>query len=174
MKRGLLLTREQAERAVVDYRTSQEVQPAMLEELRKRVAAFSERGSVKVIFVDPYLKSHELVDARVSLDSESGEGETILTINKAWVEETLNTRSKAGKKVDEESEEPFPDSVEGVADFVEQRRSVPVRCAVCGKKSTSDEALERCSVCRAVCYCSKEHQKSDWKEHKKVCKKATD
>ena len=39
-------------------------------------------------------------------------------------------------------------------------------CAVCGMT----EELKKCSRCRRVCYCSKEHQKSHWKIHKTVCK----
>eukprot|EP00938_MAST-03A_sp_MAST-3A-sp1_P005039 g5039.t1 len=31
----------------------------------------------------------------------------------------------------------------------------------------------KCSACKSVYYCSRECQKSDWKRHKKVCKKAT-
>ena len=32
-------------------------------------------------------------------------------------------------------------------------------------------SLQRCSRCTMVCYCSVEHQKADWKRHKKECKK---
>lgn len=38
------------------------------------------------------------------------------------------------------------------------------RC-YCGK-----EALQRCSGCQAVFYCSREHQKSDWKQHRLNCR----
>jgi hypothetical protein len=31
------------------------------------------------------------------------------------------------------------------------------------------QGMFRCSKCRAKHYCSAEHQRSDWKEHKKVC-----
>ncbi|KZC09337.1 PREDICTED: protein msta, isoform A-like [Dufourea novaeangliae] len=37
-------------------------------------------------------------------------------------------------------------------------------CAVCGKTATN-----RCSACETVYYCSKEHQKKDWKKHTEVC-----
>lgn len=37
-------------------------------------------------------------------------------------------------------------------------------CAVCGK-----QASQRCSLCKAVHYCGREHQKQDWKTHKSKC-----
>lgn len=39
-------------------------------------------------------------------------------------------------------------------------------CSVCG----SSEHLLRCARCRTVYYCSKEHQRKDWKRHKVLCK----
>ena len=39
-------------------------------------------------------------------------------------------------------------------------------CEVCKK---SDIKLLRCSKCRSVYYCTKEHQQTDWKTHKTVC-----
>lgn len=39
------------------------------------------------------------------------------------------------------------------------------KCAVCG-----DEGLKLCTGCYEIRYCSKEHQKLDWKEHKLQCK----
>ncbi|ESK90596.1 egl9-like protein 1 [Moniliophthora roreri MCA 2997] len=39
---------------------------------------------------------------------------------------------------------------------------------VCGKK---DNHLSRCSRCKIVAYCNAEHQKADWKQHKKRCVK---
>ncbi|KAA0707588.1 Egl nine -like protein 1 [Triplophysa tibetana] len=41
-------------------------------------------------------------------------------------------------------------------------------CELCGKM----ENLMKCGGCRSSFYCSKEHQKRDWKKHKQVCKKA--
>eukprot|EP01040_Poterioochromonas_malhamensis_P003006 gene3006-3193_t len=44
------------------------------------------------------------------------------------------------------------------------------RCNVCEKPFTLDgTALMQCSQCKNVYYCSKEHQKQDWKSHKKYC-----
>lgn len=40
-------------------------------------------------------------------------------------------------------------------------------CNVCGV----NENLLRCGQCKIVFYCSKEHQKQDWKKHKLFCKK---
>ncbi|KAL1006160.1 hypothetical protein UPYG_G00068670 [Umbra pygmaea] len=41
-------------------------------------------------------------------------------------------------------------------------------CELCGKM----ENLLKCGRCRNSFYCSKEHQKADWKKHKQVCKEA--
>jgi hypothetical protein len=38
-------------------------------------------------------------------------------------------------------------------------------CKVCGKL----DGTMRCAKCKEVRYCSVEHQKEDWKKHKKVC-----
>ena len=39
------------------------------------------------------------------------------------------------------------------------------KCAKCG----TEENLSKCSQCKSVFYCSREHQKQDWKKHQKVC-----
>ncbi|XP_059838119.1 egl nine homolog 1 isoform X2 [Hypanus sabinus] len=41
-------------------------------------------------------------------------------------------------------------------------------CGLCGKM----EKLLLCGRCKRSFYCSKEHQKQDWKKHKQVCKEA--
>lgn len=38
-------------------------------------------------------------------------------------------------------------------------------CKVCGET----ENTKRCARCKVVVYCGKEHQKADWKVHKKIC-----
>ncbi|XP_038656449.1 egl nine homolog 1 isoform X1 [Scyliorhinus canicula] len=48
---------------------------------------------------------------------------------------------------------------------VEQDQS----CGLCGKM----EKLLLCGGCKRSFYCSKEHQKMDWKKHKQVCKEVT-
>jgi hypothetical protein len=40
-------------------------------------------------------------------------------------------------------------------------------CAVCYEVSPK---LQKCGGCRSVAYCCREHQLSDWKEHKTQCK----
>ncbi|XP_078398095.1 egl nine homolog 1 isoform X3 [Cetorhinus maximus] len=47
---------------------------------------------------------------------------------------------------------------------VEQDQS----CGLCGKM----EKLLLCGGCKRSFYCSKEHQKMDWKKHKQICKEA--
>ena len=37
-------------------------------------------------------------------------------------------------------------------------------CMVCGQKASMV-----CAACRSACYCSKQHQTSDWKDHKLNC-----
>ena len=52
---------------------------------------------------------------------------------------------------------------------------IPRRCEVegceCKVYKANGGSLQRCSRCTMVCYCSVEHQKADWKRHKKECKK---
>ena len=43
------------------------------------------------------------------------------------------------------------------------------KCAVCG-----DTATQRCSKCKSVWYCTRECQLSHWKEHKALCKIASE
>ncbi|KAM3865352.1 egl nine homolog 1b [Diretmus argenteus] len=43
-------------------------------------------------------------------------------------------------------------------------------CELCGKV----DGLLRCGRCRISFYCSKEHQKVDWKKHKQLCRKTKD
>lgn len=42
-----------------------------------------------------------------------------------------------------------------------------VICVVCNKT----DKLLRCSRCKVVFYCTKEHQRRDWKRHKEFCTK---
>lgn len=49
---------------------------------------------------------------------------------------------------------------------------VGTQCALpeCDIYSGCSERLPLCSSCKNVCYCSLEHQKEDWKRHRKFCK----
>lgn len=45
------------------------------------------------------------------------------------------------------------------------------QCTICEKGSSQGvKKVFACSRCKLVCYCSKECQKFDWKNHKKACK----
>lgn len=53
----------------------------------------------------------------------------------------------------------------------EQQRLHAMRpCVVCNSVGTKEKPILLCRECRNVQYCSRECQKADWKEHKKVCK----
>jgi len=45
-----------------------------------------------------------------------------------------------------------------------------VKCANCGVLEKSEKQFQKCSRCGFVFYCSKACQKSDWSNHKKICK----
>ena len=42
-------------------------------------------------------------------------------------------------------------------------------CQVCKRAGTKEQPLKKCSRCNCLFYCCKEHQKADWKDHKKLC-----
>lgn len=44
------------------------------------------------------------------------------------------------------------------------------RCQVCGRSAGESVELMRCAACKAVYYCSADHQKENWKAHKAACK----
>lgn len=55
--------------------------------------------------------------------------------------------------------------------FDPSRLAAPLRepeCALCHSKTA---ALQRCSACKRVSYCSKTCQKTHWKEHRPECQK---
>jgi hypothetical protein len=41
----------------------------------------------------------------------------------------------------------------------------------CALPSCSEAAKRKCAACGSLGYCSREHQRSDWKDHKKVCQR---
>ena len=68
----------------------------------------------------------------------------------------------------------------------EKREAARPRCRVCGKKGvrTKEEAaraentgltrLMRCAKCHTAYYCSREHQRDDWPNHRAECQKIRD
>lgn len=49
--------------------------------------------------------------------------------------------------------------------LLDEMRSEVKACKVCGKSV----GMKRCARCKAVAYCGTEHQRVDWKIHKKFC-----
>ncbi|XP_067208352.1 egl nine homolog 1 isoform X3 [Linepithema humile] len=58
---------------------------------------------------------------------------------------------------------PIVSHTQSLGDTVET--NVQVICAVCNKT----DKLLRCSHCKAVYYCTKDHQRRDWERHKEFC-----
>ena len=57
-----------------------------------------------------------------------------------------------------------------VTKVVKSSSSEPTECALPSCDiTTEDQELERCSRCRQVAYCSKEHLRLHWREHKPDC-----
>lgn len=48
---------------------------------------------------------------------------------------------------------------------VNQEQETKKICSFCKK-----EATQICSACKTVAYCSREHQKQHWKDHKPQCR----
>jgi hypothetical protein len=57
----------------------------------------------------------------------------------------------------------------GYCKFLQQRHLGEVLCTRCGESGAT--GMLRCSKCKSVRYCSRECQRSDWKQHKLRCKK---
>lgn len=66
----------------------------------------------------------------------------------------------------EEAEESEESSEDGpyVDEEARRQKSKQTRCAVCRQPAT-----KQCSRCKKVYYCSVEHQRENWKEHKSSC-----
>lgn len=43
-------------------------------------------------------------------------------------------------------------------------------CSYCGKIESNDESFKKCGNCELYRYCSKDCQRKDWPQHKKICK----
>jgi len=68
------------------------------------------------------------------------------------IQDTMALMSSQGGGVEEEGE------VESIMEVLP--------CKVCGKAVDTS----KCKQCMVVAYCGKEHQREDWKDHKKICK----
>ena len=57
-------------------------------------------------------------------------------------------------------------------ELIRQMRKMQCTSLVCGYSACGNRtSLTACSGCRVQRYCSREHQKGDWKYHKYICKK---
>lgn len=72
----------------------------------------------------------------------------------------IKERAKAGLRATDED----PSARQWKASRSGMARMVLV-CAVCDKR----EGAKVCQRCKVSAYCGKEHQKADWKAHKKIC-----
>jgi len=59
-------------------------------------------------------------------------------------------------------------------DIYKDHRGRIVECSFCRKDEPDDQEFGECTGCRLVLYCSKECQRSDWKQHKVECRKCDD
>ena len=61
-------------------------------------------------------------------------------------------------------------------DATPQQENVPVLCSIpestCAFPSCHQPGVNTCSQCKRIQYCSREHQKADWKLHKPMCTNA--
>ena len=71
------------------------------------------------------------------------------------------------EKMRENGEEPM--NVDNIASSVLRDFTAPKQ--LCNLPGCSIEALKRCGGCKAVWYCTADHQKKDWASHKSDCKK---
>merc|ERR1712098_753701 len=55
-------------------------------------------------------------------------------------------------------------------DFIWGKALALVKCAHCGTSEKSEKQFQKCSRCGFVFYCSQDCQKSDWQNHKQICK----
>ena len=60
------------------------------------------------------------------------------------------------------------DPVPGILTVYEQH--LPFACVICKRGKFTNSKLNRCTGCNIVRYCTKEHQRKHWKEHKVICK----
>ena len=87
-------------------------------------------------------------------------------------EEDIDNDEESGEEIDNGKEEvstvqnaPVTSNSTNVNDHTHSTLSVPSKCLVCGCLG-----LKRCGQCNKVHYCSREHQKWDWRAgHKLLC-----
>ncbi|KAG8238204.1 hypothetical protein J437_LFUL018087 [Ladona fulva] len=116
-------------------------------------------------------------------DSESGSlQQTMKTINTNTKNSISNTEfSHSNENIinpgnAQESQAKLAGEGEGLS-LLHTEGRVPARpifmantCHICKLTHGGSTRLQTCSACRLITYCSKEHQKKHWKEHKSICK----
>jgi len=84
--------------------------------------------------------------------------------------DTKEHKPEKTEKMDEDDEKKSEVAESDLWEFLQKEMQQGRRCAGCNaEEEGSDKKFKPCAKCRTVLYCSKDCQKKNWKQHKKVC-----